>query len=118
MVSLNKSFLWGIIFASFTWTTSLYLYWQLSSSNISTATSTFMTPSRNTFYGTKSAQHRIMHNEIDEPNDKKKFGWKNRLGYKETFFKKYHNSDKLIKSLQPVAPKDNTLDDPSKNKNC
>lgn len=30
MVSINKSFLYGIFFASITWTVSLYLYWQLN----------------------------------------------------------------------------------------
>lgn len=33
MVSINKSFLYGIFFASITWTVSLYLYWQLNKSN-------------------------------------------------------------------------------------
>ncbi|KAK5646020.1 hypothetical protein RI129_004484 [Pyrocoelia pectoralis] len=33
MVSLNKSFLYGIGFASITWTISLYLYWQLNKTN-------------------------------------------------------------------------------------
>ncbi|XP_018320488.1 polypeptide N-acetylgalactosaminyltransferase 35A isoform X2 [Agrilus planipennis] len=37
MVSLNKSFFYGICFASVTWLISLYLYWQLNkSSNIET----------------------------------------------------------------------------------
>lgn len=31
MAKLNKSFIWGTLFASLTWTVSLYLYWGLNS---------------------------------------------------------------------------------------
>lgn len=32
MTKINKSFIWGSLFASLTWTISLYLYWSLNSS--------------------------------------------------------------------------------------
>lgn len=35
MVNLNKSFLYGICFASLTWIISLYLYFQITNSEIS-----------------------------------------------------------------------------------
>lgn len=113
MVSLNKSFLWGIIFASFTWTTSLYLYWQLSSSNTNIVTTTFISPAEN--YQAKNAHHKVSSNDIDDISGRQKLkGWKDRSGYKRAFFKKYYNSEKLVKSLQPVLPEGNTLEDPSK----
>lgn len=40
MVSINKSFLYGIFFASITWTISLYLYWQLNRNELSVGTTT------------------------------------------------------------------------------
>lgn len=40
MVSINKSFLYGIFFASITWAVSLYLYWQLNKNDFSLITTT------------------------------------------------------------------------------
>lgn len=40
MVSINKSFLYGIFFASMTWTISLYLYWQLNKNEHSVSATT------------------------------------------------------------------------------
>lgn len=114
MVSLNKSFIWGIIFASITWIISLYLYWQLSLSNANMVTSTqFISPSEFMNHAPKAVNHNIMGNEIPENNVRKKWNdWKDKMNNKKAFFKKYHNSDNLIKSLQPVYPKDETLEDP------
>lgn len=115
MVSLNKSFLWGTVFASLTWMTSLYLYWQLNSTNVNVPSSTFKSPAEQIYQSKFAYNNKELDNSIDDLSEKKKFyAWKNKLSYKEKFFKKYQNSERLIKSLQPVGFKDNTLDDPSK----
>lgn len=101
MLSLNKSFLWGMIFASITWIFSLYLYCQIISIETSPPSSThFISPSDRAKL--TSERHRFINNDIEEGMRKKWHSWKDRMNYQRTFMKKYHNSDQLIKSLQPV----------------
>ena len=44
-MSINKSFCYGIIVASFTWTVTIYLYYTLNNNNVSTSTTSIDTKS-------------------------------------------------------------------------
>lgn len=94
MVSLNKSFLYGIGFASITWTISLYLYWQLNKTNNVSLSSTH-NPVNNLpqFYKQKLPEENFREQE------------KSNI-FKDTVLKKpkfenYINSNKLMKELEP-----------------
>ncbi|KAJ8917489.1 hypothetical protein NQ315_005538 [Exocentrus adspersus] len=82
MVSLNKSFLYGICFASLTWVVSLYLFFQL-------------TKSKSTFTKVPTPHSWSVKNNIVDPFLKYT---KNNAGPSQT----YVNSPELVKKLQPV----------------
>lgn len=107
MVSLNKSFLWGIIFASITWITSLYLYWQLTNSNTATASSHYSSQlvKNDQFFSKSSGKNDVLNLIVSNEIDKSLFGSKDVVEKKRKKYKSYYNSEKLIKSLQPVSPK-------------
>lgn len=80
MGSINKSFLYGIGFASITWAVSLYLYWQLTSIKPPlTTTLANRTKSLSNIYNfTKNAKYRY------------------------DTYKNNVNSDMVIAKLQPI----------------
>lgn len=90
MVSLNKSFLYGICFASLTWIVSLYLYFQLTSQEAYT---------KNTIQPWAERSHPLM-NGIMEESAKNYHIDKSH----EKRYKKYNNKE-LIRKLQPVFSK-------------
>lgn len=114
MNTINKSFLWGIVFASVTWIISVYLYMQLAASTgPSFAISTqFSSPTgkieqviikKNKI---NNDLNLIISNNIGNAIDKQiHAGVKDaQEKNKKVETKSYVNSDKLIKSLQPVLP--------------
>ncbi|KAJ8961296.1 hypothetical protein NQ318_008982 [Aromia moschata] len=88
MVSLNRSFLYGIGFASFTWIISLYLYFQLTKNDI---------VANDTRVQTEQPWHK--YNSINEPSQK--YSSKDK-SYLKKGSSNFLNSGKLIKKLQPV----------------
>lgn len=86
MVSINKSFLYGITFASLTWIISIYLYTHIQT------------------YGnhsTPKAATEVFRNRVDDnyKHDKKKT-FMSKDYYKKNQFKTF-NSQALVKKLQP-----------------
>lgn len=92
MVNLNRSFLYGICFASLTWIISLYLYFQITSSENSTK---------------KSAEFTIWTQEqiLSKTQIHKTASTQNNT------FNNNQNSPKLIKKLTPIKRKKVELDD-------
>lgn len=84
MVTINKSFVCGTCFASFTWLVSLYLYWQLTKSD------------------DLSGSSRQLSNSVHDANGQD-------TGYKDQGHilsgRNYVNSDKLRRQLQPILTK-------------
>uniref|UniRef100_A0A1B6L1B4 Uncharacterized protein n=1 Tax=Graphocephala atropunctata TaxID=36148 RepID=A0A1B6L1B4_9HEMI len=98
-----KSFLFGILFASVTWSISLYLYWRLTHST-SDHSSTNKPSSLNQGY---------FHNDIILPyeNDEKKLQRSRSKYYSEN---KYKNSEALMNQLKPEIIKPRTEIDKGK----
>lgn len=88
MVSINRSFLYGICFASVTWIISLYLFWQLNKS-INILQQPTVYPSNSVKTIDISAGGKI-HNFKDETKEEKQA------------FKQYINRIQAHKNLQPV----------------
>ncbi|KAI4465254.1 n-acetylgalactosaminyltransferase [Holotrichia oblita] len=88
MVSINRSFLYGICFASVTWIISLYLFWQLNKS-INILQQPTMYPS-NSIKTINSYEGGKIHNFKDETKEEKQA------------FKQYINNIQAHKDLQPV----------------
>lgn len=86
MVSINKSFLYGITFASLTWIISIYLYTHIQTyGNLSTP----------------KAATEVLRNRLDNDyiHDKKNT-FMSKDYYKKNQFKNF-NSQALVKKLQP-----------------
>lgn len=81
MVSLNRSFLYGICFASLTWVISLYLYFQLTKNDI--MSNKIPTQQSWSFKSNLIEPLQKYSRNIKAPNN-------------------YVNSDHFIKQLQPV----------------
>lgn len=94
MVSLNKSFLYGICFASLTWIISLYLYIKLTHNEPQTV----LLPSKLTLeYSGESLNSIEQSKKIIKYRSEK---WANRVT----------NSERLKKKLQPVLKTYNSTD--------
>lgn len=112
MNTINKSFLWGIVFASITWLISIYLYMQLSKTTGGSLSQPrrmepVMIQHENNYFN--NDLNNIISNEISGTYRKKFFD-----GAKDSDMrnlKKYYNSAKLIKSLQPVLPSSKSIID-------
>lgn len=115
MNTINKSFLWGIVFASITWLISIYLYMQLSKTTGGSLSQPrrmepVMIQHENNYFN--NDLNNIISNEISGTYRKKFFD-----GAKDSDMrnlKKYYNSAKLIKSLQPVLPSSKSIIDKGK----
>ncbi|XP_026463081.1 polypeptide N-acetylgalactosaminyltransferase 35A [Ctenocephalides felis] len=129
MAKLNKSFIWGTLFASLTWTVSLYLYWGLNSTaETQQSTSISYSPVPAKFIGKQrpySSNDVLAQNKNDvsrkalkwEKYAKSKYMLEERSMNKydvlkkpkmsEDMDKKLYNpnkvSDKLLKELQPIV---------------
>lgn len=127
---VSKSFLWGVIAASLTWTVSLYLYWSLSSGSSSVASvPTASMLQRDQSDGEQSAAAVVGPVDQDTMNRKahvhnghqsnlvglESFGEKMGNGKSFSFFKEKYNryqkeqayrkiSHKLMDELQPMMP--------------
>lgn len=91
-----RSFLFGILFASVTWSISLYLYWKLNETTVSYSS----TRKPNNF---ASIPNRPLQNDILLPyeNDEKKL----QRSKSKYYSNKYKNSETLINHLQPEKVK-------------
>lgn len=93
MVSINRSFLYGICFASFTWMISLYLLWQLNkTTDVSQLPTIF--PSNNKYIETNVSNI--------ENSYAKMYSFKDKTMEEKQAFKKYISSLQALKDLQPV----------------
>lgn len=91
MVSLNKSFIYGIFVASFTWCICLYLYYQLSlteKAHAHSATRQYLINNN-----VLDVEEDLKHLSIGKGNFKKAWSQNVNVGF---------NSEKLLKQLQPV----------------
>ncbi|RZC32985.1 polypeptide N-acetylgalactosaminyltransferase 35A [Asbolus verrucosus] len=95
MVSINKSFIYGICFASVTWLISLCLYIKITRDEPNTT----LGPSK------LSSKNLHLFNKIAD-NDQKHYS---KGDYTKKKYSNYVNSEQLIKSLKPVLKKP-TLD--------
>lgn len=95
-MNLNKSFFYGICFASVTWAVSLYLFWQLS---------------KNVSYDPLPSYSPVSTHQVDLHDNSLLGGEYEKANHaKDNILKKpkrnnYVNSQKLIKGLQPVTQK-------------
>ncbi|XP_058128947.1 polypeptide N-acetylgalactosaminyltransferase 35A [Anopheles ziemanni] len=113
---MSKSFLWGVAAASFTWTISLYLYWNLSNStttagNSLTAGRAMKTPTSAMVDLPHPAMHQNSLLEVDDKSlSKSKLFDKGRSLFKEKYERflreqeKRRISHRLIDELQPIFP--------------
>ncbi|XP_076482440.1 polypeptide N-acetylgalactosaminyltransferase 35A isoform X2 [Bombus vancouverensis nearcticus] len=102
------SFISGIIIASLTWASSLYLYSRLSQ-NTNTANPTMLVLENSKlgkdsqfYHKTYSNQHLKFHNNLIAHHDKQSMIDKGTYNLRRNAFK---NSDKLLQQLQPVPVK-------------
>lgn len=93
MVSLNRSFLYGIGITSLTWIICLYLYSQLNQLAQSEKLEKHYTH-------LPRINKEIVNNNVIDIDDKSKSKESN--NYKNEWYKKYKNSEQNIKKLQPV----------------
>lgn len=91
MVNLNRSFLYGICFASLTWIISLYLYFQITSSENSTNKSEFTIWTQEQILSKTQIHKTATSQNINTLNNQ--------------------NSPELIKKLTPIKRKKVELDD-------
>lgn len=100
MVTINKSFWYGICCASFTWMISLYLYWQLNKTEINNVLPTGVS--------NKHRAEKIVrdwhYNALESNDNKINHKWQNVEEHKQNL-KNYFNSEKLLEQLQPRFPK-------------
>lgn len=102
------SFIFGIIIASLTWASSLYLYSRLSQ-NTNTANPTMLVLENSKlgkdsqfYHKTYSNQHLKFHNNLIAHHDKQSMIDKDTYNLRRNAYK---NSDKLLQQLQPVPVK-------------
>lgn len=100
MVNLNRSFLYGICFASLTWIISLYLYFQISSSENSTKISADFT--------IWTQEHISSKIQIQKKNTTQN----------ENTLSSSQNTPELIKKLTPIKKRNEDLDNGMYKKKC
>lgn len=88
MVSINKSFLYGVGFASLTWIISFYLYTQLSTSISANSARFFVPHSESTNHPSESSKY--MNKYWDKSYYKKNKGGSS------------FNSNSLVEKLRPI----------------
>lgn len=91
MVSINKSFLYGICFASVTWSVSLYLFWQLNKATDVLQPTTY--PSYDNY---------ALRNITGDKEEGKIHNFKDETREEKQAFKQYINRLQSQNSLQPV----------------